>query len=175
MEYRFSKDPLFGKYCYIDTPWIAGKNTIYRIVNSGVRSNAWVEVPISGRGEVVLHDHQEDVIFVVLDTLISEDSRIKKVALKDVEIADTPQIDEFKNFDREDLILLIECQKERIGELLADKDTPQTEKVDRIPFDPLVEMDIKRAVEERLRQTEAQIKTQNSNLTFEKQTDCPWR
>ena len=91
MEYRFSKDPLFGKYCYIDTPWIAGKNTIYRIVNSGVRSNAWVEVPISGREEVVLHDYQEDVVFVVLDTLISEDSRIKKVALKDVEIADTPQ------------------------------------------------------------------------------------
>ena len=91
MEYRFSKDPLFGKYCYIDTPWIAGKNTIYRIVNSGVRSNAWVEVPISGREKVVLHDHQEDVVFVVLDTLISEDSRIKKVALKDVKIADTPQ------------------------------------------------------------------------------------
>lgn len=39
---------------------------------------------------------------------------------------DTPQTEEFKNFDREDLILLIECQKERIGELLADKDTPQT-------------------------------------------------
>ena len=89
MEYRFSKDPLFGKYCYIDTPWIAGKNTIYRIINSGVRSNAWVEVPISGREEVVLHDHQEDVVFVVLDTLISEDSRIKKVALKDVKVADS--------------------------------------------------------------------------------------
>lgn len=91
MEYRFSKDPLFGKYCYIDTPWIAGKNTIYRIVNSGVRSNGWVEVPISGQGKVVLHDYQEDVVFVVLDTLISEDSRIKRVALKDVKIADTPQ------------------------------------------------------------------------------------
>ena len=35
--------------------------------------------------------------------------------------------DEFKQFDREDLILLIECQKERIAELLADKDTPQTD------------------------------------------------
>ena len=56
-----------------------------------MRSNAWVEVPISGREEVVLHDYQEDVIFVVLDTLISEDSRIKRVALKDVEVADTPQ------------------------------------------------------------------------------------
>lgn len=35
--------------------------------------------------------------------------------------ADRPQDDEFKNFDRESLILLIECQKERIGELLADR------------------------------------------------------
>ena len=35
--------------------------------------------------------------------------------------ADRPQDDEFKNFDRESLILLIEAQKERIGELLADR------------------------------------------------------
>ena len=28
---------------------------------------------------------------------------------------------EFKNFDRADLILLIECQKERIGGLIADR------------------------------------------------------
>lgn len=42
-------------------------------------------------------------------------------------IADTPQTEEFKNLDREALILLIECQKERIEELLADKDTPQTD------------------------------------------------
>lgn len=35
--------------------------------------------------------------------------------------ADRPQGDEFKNFDRESLILLIEVQKERIGELLADR------------------------------------------------------
>ena len=93
MEYRFNKDPLFGKYCYIDTPWIAGKNTIYRIVNSGVRSNAWVEVPVKGRAEAVTHDHHEDVVFAVLDTLISEDSKIKKFALKDVVIVDTPQTD----------------------------------------------------------------------------------
>ena len=38
-----------------------------------------------------------------------------------VEVADRPQDDDFKNFDRESLILLIECQKERIGELLADR------------------------------------------------------
>ena len=34
------------------------------------------------------------------------------------------------------------------------KDEPQTEKVDRFPFDPLVEMDIKRMVEAKLAQTE---------------------
>lgn len=33
---------------------------------------------------------------------------------------------------------------------------PQTEEYDRIPFDPFVEMDIKRAVEERLKQTDVQ-------------------
>ena len=39
--------------------------------------------------------------------------------------ADRPQDDEFKNFDRGDLIALIEAQKERIGELLTDR--PQGE------------------------------------------------
>lgn len=34
---------------------------------------------------------------------------------------DRPQDDEFKNFDRGDLIALIEAQEERIGELLADR------------------------------------------------------
>ena len=42
--------------------------------------------------------------------------------------ADRPQDDEFKNFDRGDLIALIEAQKERIGELLADR--PQGEWID---------------------------------------------
>ena len=61
--------------------------------------------------------------------------------------ADTPQTDEFKNFDRESLILLIECQKERIGELLADKDTPQPD------------------CDHKCIQTEAGCE----------QTDCPWK
>ena len=91
MEYRFSKDPLFGKYCYIDTPWIAGKNTIYRIVNSGVRSNTWCEVPVTGRTEQVIHNYSEDIVFVVLDTLIDEYSRIMRFALKDIVLVDTPQ------------------------------------------------------------------------------------
>ena len=46
-------------------------------------------------------------------------------ALYRVSSADSLQDDEFKNFDRESLILLIEVQKERIGELLADR--PQGE------------------------------------------------
>ena len=37
-----------------------------------------------------------------------------------------PQTDEFELFDREALILLIECQRERIAELLA-KTEPQTD------------------------------------------------
>ena len=42
-------------------------------------------------------------------------------ALENVPSAEKLQDDEFKNFDREALILLIEVQKERIGELLADR------------------------------------------------------
>ena len=64
-----------------------------------------------------------------------------------IDTADTPQTDEFKNFDREALILLIEAQKERIGELLADKDTPQPD------------------CDHKCIQTEAGCE----------QTDCPWK
>ena len=97
MEYRRADDELFGKYCYIDTPWIAGKHTIYRIIRSGVRSNSWCEVPINGLTEKVNHgEHSEDIVFVMLDTLIDETTEIMRVALKDIEIigeADTPQTD----------------------------------------------------------------------------------
>ena len=47
-----------------------------------------------------------------------------------IEVADhktEPQNDEFENYDREMLILLIECQRERIENLLA-KDETQTER-----------------------------------------------
>ena len=64
----------------------------------------------------------------------------------------TPQTDEFKNFDREDLILLIECQKERIGELLADKDIPQTKAVVK-PYKP----------------------TNREILDAIENSDCPWK
>ena len=79
-------DELFGKYCYIDTPWIAGKKTRYRILASGVRSNTWCEVPVTGKTERVRHGYEEDVVFVVLDTLVSDDSIIRRFALKDVEV-----------------------------------------------------------------------------------------
>ena len=90
---------LFGKYCYIDTPWIAGAKTRYRILGSGVLSNAWSEVPITGRSELVLHDSREEVVFVVLDTLVSDDSIIKRVALKDIEIIEEPSA---KGMEREE-------------------------------------------------------------------------
>lgn len=87
MNYRRADDQLFGKYCYIDTPWIAGKHTIYRIIRSGVKSNSWCEVPVNGLTKKVNHgEHSEEIVFVMLDTLIDEDTEIMRFALKDVEI-----------------------------------------------------------------------------------------
>ena len=86
MDYRRADDELFGKYCYIDTPWIAGEKTIYRIVRSGVSSNAWCDVPVKFNDETVTHNHKEDIVFAVLDTLIDENTKIKRFALKDVKI-----------------------------------------------------------------------------------------
>lgn len=77
---------LFGKFCYIDTPWIAGKRTKYRIIASGLRSNTWCEVPVTGKSELVQHNYVADVVIVVLDTLVSDDSILRRFALKDVEI-----------------------------------------------------------------------------------------
>lgn len=86
---------LFGRYCYIDTPWIAGKKTRYRILSSGLRSNSWCEVPVTGRTEPVTHFHTEELVLVVLDTLVSDDSIIRRFALKDIELipADVVPID----------------------------------------------------------------------------------
>lgn len=79
---------LFGRYCYIDTPWIAGEKTRYRIIGSGVRSNSWCEVPVTGRTELIHHDNTEEIVFVVLDTLVRDDSIIQRFALKDVDVLD---------------------------------------------------------------------------------------
>ena len=82
----------------------------------------------------LLSDIQKEMQYETIDAKFTE-WELKKLIFalnvlreevrKYVDTADTPQTDEFKNFDREDLILLIECQKERIAELLA-KDEPQT-------------------------------------------------
>lgn len=77
---------LFGRFCYISTPWIAGNKTRYRIVASGIRSNTWCEVPVTGTPKPVPHDYFEEVCIVVLDTLVSEDSWLLRFALKDVEV-----------------------------------------------------------------------------------------
>ena len=55
------------------------------------------------------------------DVVSAQYASMAKNAIYSVPSADRPQDDEFKNFDRESLILLIEAQKERIGELLADR------------------------------------------------------
>ena len=66
---------------------------------------------------------REDAMQVVFLYPFFSDALIEEI--KAIPSADRPQDDEFKNFDRGDLIALIEAQKERIGELLADR--PQGE------------------------------------------------
>ena len=62
------------------------------ILGSGVKSNAWCETPVTGKSEIVRHDHVEDVVFVALDTLFGDDAIIKRFALKDVEIIPTADV-----------------------------------------------------------------------------------
>lgn len=80
------KDSLFGKYCYIDTPWIAGKKTVYRILASCTESNAYCNVPVNAKTKPELHRDFEPIVYVVLDTLVDDSSEILRFALKDVEI-----------------------------------------------------------------------------------------
>ena len=78
---------LFGKRCRILTGYDK-RPFVYRIVNSEWMSNTWSEPPItyqSGKNPV-RHDHSENVLIVVVDTLINENSRLLRVALKDVEL-----------------------------------------------------------------------------------------
>ena len=81
---------LFGKRCII--PYgMSAQPFVYRIVNSGIKSNCWSEVPITAETEANPVNHgeeMEDVLIVVCDTLIDERSRLVRVALKDVEIMD---------------------------------------------------------------------------------------
>ena len=80
---------LFGKRCRILTGYDK-RSFVYRIVNSGLRSNTWSEPPLTywSETEPVRHGHSEDVLIVVCDTLIDEKSRLIRVALKDVELMD---------------------------------------------------------------------------------------
>ena len=91
-EYNMPLLGLFGKRCRI--PHVLDKDNgfVYRIVSSGMRSNTWKEPPL-GRyyndyDKNVQHDHMEDILIVVCDTLIDEKSRLERVALKDVLIMD---------------------------------------------------------------------------------------
>ena len=61
---------------------------VYRIVRSGVRSNTWIEPPITYQSEnnPVTHEESKSILFVVLDTLIDDHSRIIRVAEQDVEL-----------------------------------------------------------------------------------------
>ena len=88
-EYNMPPLGLYGKRCRI--PHVSDKERgfVYRIVNSGIRSNVWKEPPL-GRyyNDNIQHDHMEDVLIVVCDTLIDENSKLERVALKDVVIMD---------------------------------------------------------------------------------------
>ena len=76
---------LFGKYCYINTPWVAGEKTRYRIIGGNALSNVWCDVPV-GAGTDTKHDHKEEVVFAILDTLVDDTSIIRRFALKDVKL-----------------------------------------------------------------------------------------
>lgn len=88
-EYNMCTKQLFGRRCKILTGFDC-KPFVYRIVSSGIRSNAWSEVPLTyyTERELVKHDTLEECVIVVCDTLINEESRLIRVALKDIELMD---------------------------------------------------------------------------------------
>lgn len=87
VKYKMQNDKLFGKRCIIPTGYNK-RPFVYRILRSGVMSNAWSEIPITYNSETehAWHDYFEDILYVVCDTLIDEHSRIIRVAEKDVKI-----------------------------------------------------------------------------------------
>lgn len=114
-EDRYNMPPkgLFGKRCRIKHCSNLKRGFVYRIVNDGVRSNAWRELPLGRFGkEPVLHDTFEEVVFVVCDTLIDESSKIEKVALKDIEIIEQEPCDKCAYSTSED------CQYDNITETI---------------------------------------------------------
>lgn len=104
---------LFGKRCRIKHVSNMKEGFVYRIVNSGIRSNSWKELPLGrATSENVIHDYSEEIVIVVCDTLINERSKLERVALKDIEI-----MQEGLSMTRE-AIEALECMK-KIKALLA--------------------------------------------------------
>lgn len=89
---------LFGKRCRIKHVSNMKEGFVYRIVNDGIQSNVWKELPF-GRipNENVRHNYSEEILIVVCDTLIDDYSKLERVRLKDVEIMDEPQEEPFMN------------------------------------------------------------------------------
>ena len=87
--YNMPERGLFGQRCKIPYGY-NGKLFVYRIISSDIRSNTWVEPPITYQSEnnPIRHDNTEDCLIVVLDTLIDDQSRLIKVATKDVQLMD---------------------------------------------------------------------------------------
>ena len=90
--YNMSPLGLFGKRCRIKHVLNMKEGFVYRIVNDGIFSNVWKELPF-GRipHENVSHSYGEEILIVVCDTLIDDYSKLERVRLKDVEIMDELQ------------------------------------------------------------------------------------
>ncbi len=100
-KYNMPSLGLFGKRCRIQHVSNMKDGFVYRIVNSGIRSNSWKELPLGHYGDKpVQHDTMEDVIIVVCDTLIDEMSRLERVALKDVVLMEEPQTGHWINLEK---------------------------------------------------------------------------
>lgn len=88
-SYNMPPTGLFGKRCRIQHVCNMKDGFVYRIVESGIRSNVWKELPF-GRAynENVTHKDMEHILIVVCDTLIDDTSKLERVRLKDVKIMD---------------------------------------------------------------------------------------
>ena len=86
-KYNMPSIGLFGRRCIIPNGYDS-RPFVYRIVNSEWQSNTWSETPLTYYSEnnPVIHDHSEDILIVVCDTLIDEKSKLVRVALKDVQL-----------------------------------------------------------------------------------------
>lgn len=84
-EYNMPPIGLFGRRCKIKTGFDK-QPLVYRIISSGTVSNAWCEIPLSAQSKPTTHDYSKHILIVVLDTLISDDSRLIRVAANDVEL-----------------------------------------------------------------------------------------